>query len=84
MFSRYSGYDFICVELNIDEGNLIPIIPNKEFVNKKKEEINQKKDLKLPKRYSIIDIRNEVLYNQVLNNYNKSYNNNFKKSYNVI
>lgn len=42
LFSRYSGYDFICVELNVDEGNLIPIIPNKEFVNKKKEEINQK------------------------------------------
>lgn len=32
----------------------------------------------------MIDIRNEVLYNQVLNNYNKSYNNNFKKSYNAI
>lgn len=42
LFSRYSGYDFICVELNVEEGNLIPIIPNKEFVNKKKEEINQK------------------------------------------
>ncbi|WP_163409776.1 DEAD/DEAH box helicase [Flavobacterium ajazii] len=42
LFSRYSGYDFICVELNIDEGELIPVIPNKEFVNKKKEDINQK------------------------------------------
>ena len=53
--------------------------------NGSEEEINQKKkDLKLPKRYSMIDIRNEVLYNQVLNNYNKSYNNNFKKSYNAI
>ena len=52
--------------------------------NGSEQEINQKKDLKLPKRYSMIDIRNEVLYNQVLNNYNKSYNNNFKKSYNAI
>src|SRR5574344_33340 len=52
--------------------------------NGSEEQINQKKDLKLPKRYSMIDIRNEVLYNQVLNNYNKSYNNNFKKSYNAI
>ncbi len=42
LFSRYSGYDFICVELNVDEGNLIPIIPNKEFINKKKDEIDQK------------------------------------------
>lgn len=42
LFSRYSGYDFLCVELNIDEGNLIPITPNKEFVNKRKDEVNQR------------------------------------------
>ncbi|QSB25247.1 DEAD/DEAH box helicase [Flavobacterium sp. CLA17] len=42
LFSRYSGYEFLCVELNIQENELLPIIPNKEFVNKKKSEINQK------------------------------------------
>ncbi|MCR5862340.1 hypothetical protein LRS05_09360 [Flavobacterium sp. J372] len=42
LFSRYSGHDFICVELNCDDNTLIPIIPNKEFVNKKKEDIDQK------------------------------------------
>lgn len=57
LFSRYSGYDFICVELDIDEGNLIPIIPNREFTNKKKEEVNQKnpdiRDFK--KGYIVLD-----------------------------
>ncbi|MEL1243998.1 DEAD/DEAH box helicase [Flavobacterium sp. DGU11] len=42
LFSRYSGYEFLCVELNIHENEFLPIIPNKEFVNKKKSEINQK------------------------------------------
>lgn len=42
LFSRYSGFDFICIELNVDEGELIPVTPNKEFVNKKKEDINLK------------------------------------------
>lgn len=42
LFSRYSGYDFICVELNVDESELLPLLPSKEFVNKKKEDVNQK------------------------------------------
>lgn len=42
LFSRYSGYDLICVELNVDDSVLIPVSPNREFVNKKKDEVNQK------------------------------------------
>lgn len=42
LFSRYSGYEFLCVELDIYESQLLPVIPNKEFVNKKKAEVNQK------------------------------------------
>lgn len=33
LFSRYSDYEFLCVELNIHESQLLPVIPNKEFVN---------------------------------------------------
>ncbi|WP_347067476.1 DEAD/DEAH box helicase [Flavobacterium sp. WV_118_3] len=42
LFSRYSGYEFLCVELDIHNNELVPVIPNKEFVNKKKAEVNQK------------------------------------------
>lgn len=42
LFSRYSGYEFIRVELDTYENQLLPVIPNKEFVNKKKAEVNQK------------------------------------------
>lgn len=43
LFSRYSGYDFICVELNIEKGLLEPLSPsNKEAKNKKQEEIDKK------------------------------------------
>jgi superfamily II DNA/RNA helicase len=57
LFSRYSGYEFLCVELNLHENELLPVIPNREFVNKKKAEINQKtpdiEDFKLG--YIILD-----------------------------
>ncbi|RKS25634.1 ATP-dependent helicase YprA (DUF1998 family) [Flavobacterium endophyticum] len=42
LFSRYSGYEFLCVELDTHESQLLPVIPNKEFVNNKKVEVNQK------------------------------------------
>jgi len=42
LFSRYSGYEFLCVELDVHESELLPVIPNKEFANKKKAEVNQK------------------------------------------
>ena len=43
LFSRYSGYEFLCVELDINESELLPVIPNKEFLNKKRSEIDEKK-----------------------------------------
>lgn len=42
LFSRYSGYEFLCVELNLHQNELIPAIPDKEFVNKKRTEVNEK------------------------------------------
>lgn len=42
LFSRYSGYEFLCVELNIGGSELLPVIPNKEFLNKKRSEIDEK------------------------------------------
>ncbi|MBF0651507.1 DEAD/DEAH box helicase [Dysgonomonas sp. GY75] len=43
LFSRYSGFEFLCVELNIEGNELLPVIPNKEFLNKKRSEIDEKK-----------------------------------------
>lgn len=42
LFSRYTGYDFICVELDTEQETLQPLIPSKEFQNKKQEEVDKK------------------------------------------
>ncbi|OPB96466.1 DEAD/DEAH box helicase [Elizabethkingia occulta] len=42
LFSRYSGYDFICVELNTNDQVLEPLVPSKEFQNKKQSDVNLK------------------------------------------
>ncbi|AZA50560.1 DEAD/DEAH box helicase [Chryseobacterium carnipullorum] len=42
LFSRYSGYEFLTVELDIDNSEILPITSIKDFKNKKREDINQK------------------------------------------
>ncbi|CAI9675548.1 MULTISPECIES: DEAD/DEAH box helicase [Elizabethkingia] len=42
LFSRYSGYEFLTVELDIDNAEILPITSIKDFKNKKKDDINQK------------------------------------------
>lgn len=42
LFSRYTGYDFLCVELDTENDKLEPFTPGKEFQNKKQDEVDTK------------------------------------------
>lgn len=42
LFSRYTGYDFICVELDTENEKLEPLTPGRDFQNKKQDEVDAK------------------------------------------
>ncbi|HEY8928508.1 MAG TPA: DEAD/DEAH box helicase [Mucilaginibacter sp.] len=42
LFSRYSGYDFICVELSLSDKKILPAHPDRDFKIKKKDEVDNR------------------------------------------